>query len=60
LPLAYWLVREWLDIFAYRIDLTIFPFIAAGLASILMVVLSGSYQALKAGRMNPVDVIKME
>ncbi len=60
LPLAYWLVREWLDTFAYRIELTALPFIVAGIVSILMVVFSGSYQAWKAGQMNPVDSIKVE
>lgn len=58
LPFAYWLIQEWLGGFAYRVELTVSPFIlVVGISSIL-VILSGSYAAFKAARMNPVDVIK--
>jgi len=60
LPTAYWLVKEWLNGFAYRIELTLLPFLLVGAILFLIVFLSGSHSAWKAGRMNPVDVIKME
>jgi len=60
LPLAYWLIKNWLSTFAYRTDLTYFPFALVGLVSLLLVVVSGSFSAWKAGRTNPVEVIKME
>jgi putative ABC transport system permease protein len=60
LPVAYWLMKEWLNVFAYRIDLTITPFFLMGGISLALVILSGGYSAWKSGRMNPVDVIKME
>jgi putative ABC transport system permease protein len=60
LPVAYWLVGEWLAGFAYRIDLGIFPFVMVGAGVILLVLMSGSHAAFKAARMNPVDVIKLE
>jgi len=60
IPLAYFLVAEWLDTFAYRVDLTYLPFVAVAALSVLLVILSGGYSAWKSGRVNPVDVIKMQ
>lgn len=60
LPVAYWLMKEWLNVFAYRIDLTATPFLLMSGISLMLVVLSGGYSALKSGSMNPVNVIKME
>lgn len=60
LPLAYWLIENWLSTFAYRIELTYFPFAFVGFLSLLLVIVSGSFSAWKAGRTNPVEVIKME
>ncbi len=60
LPIAYWLIKNWLETFAYRIEISYWPFLFVGLVSLLLVVVSGSFSALKAGRLNPVDVIKME
>jgi putative ABC transport system permease protein len=60
LPVAYWLIKKWLETFAYRVEISYWPFLFVGLASMLLVVVSGSFSAWKSGRMNPVDVIKME
>ncbi len=60
LPVAYWLMRGWLDEFAYRSELSGLEFLAVALTSILLVIISSGYSAWKAGRMNPVDVIKMQ
>jgi putative ABC transport system permease protein len=60
LPTAYFMAKEWLDTFAYRIDLTYAPFILVIAILFLVVIFSGGYSAWKSGRMNPIDVIKME
>jgi putative ABC transport system permease protein len=60
LPIAFMLIGEWLTSFAYRVELNYLPFLLVVLASVIVVMLSASYSAWKAGRMNPVDVIKME
>ncbi|MEP2671413.1 MAG: FtsX-like permease family protein [Cyclobacteriaceae bacterium] len=59
IPLAFWLVRSWLDTFAYRTDLTMSPFILSVGAMALLVIVSAGYSSWKSGRMNPVDAIKM-
>ncbi len=60
LPIAYMLIGEWLTDFAYRVDLSYLPFLLVTLIFVLVVIMSAGYSAWKAGRMNPVDVIKME
>jgi putative ABC transport system permease protein len=60
LPVAFMLIGEWLNTFAYKVELNYLPFLLVVLASVLVVMLSTSYSAWKSGRMNPIDVIKME
>jgi putative ABC transport system permease protein len=58
LPGSYWLMKTWLDGFAYRTDLPAPLFIGVMLITSLLVVLSAGRSAIAAGRTNPVDVIK--
>lgn len=58
LPIAYWLINGWLETFAYRIEMTLIPFILVVVITALLVVISAGYSSWKAARMNPVDVIK--
>jgi putative ABC transport system permease protein len=60
LPVAFILVDEWLNTFAYRVELDYVPFVLVMLASVMVVIVSASYSAWKSGRMNPVDVIKID
>jgi putative ABC transport system permease protein len=60
LPIAYYLIREWLNNFAYRTDLTATPFLLAGVVCILLVILAGGYSAWTSGRINPIEIIKIE
>jgi len=58
LPIAYLLMKEWLNDFAYRTKFDSPVFLSVISVSFLLVIISAGYSALKAGRMNPVDVIK--
>ncbi|UCG61380.1 MAG: ABC transporter permease [Candidatus Zixiibacteriota bacterium] len=60
LPVSYWAMTRWLESFAYRIEMGVFVFIAAGIAALVIAVLTVSYQAIKAARANPVDSIQYE
>ncbi|CAN5595027.1 ABC transporter permease [soil metagenome] len=60
LPVAWWLMSEWLGDFAYRIEMDGYLFMVVGAVSFFLVIVSAGYSALKAGRMNPVDVIKIQ
>ena len=59
-PLAWWMMDTWLQAFAYRIQLGVWPFIAAGSAALLIALMTVSYQSIRAAMTNPVDVLKAE
>ncbi|GGI23531.1 ABC transporter permease [Pedobacter mendelii] len=59
-PIAYIIIKKWLDGFAYRIDMPVFPFFIATLISIIIAVLTVSIQARKAAVTNPVNALKYE
>lgn len=60
LPIAVVLIGEWLTTFAYRVEMDYLLFLAVAMASVIVVMFSTGYSAWKSGRMNPVEVIKME
>ena len=59
-PLAWYAMNQWLQDFAYRIDITWNIFALAGFATALIALLTVSYQAIKAALMNPVKSLKAE
>ena len=59
-PIAYYAMNQWLQSFAYRIDLGIGTFILSGLIALLIAILTVSYQAIKAARANPVEALRYE
>lgn len=59
-PAAYYFMNNWLSDFAYKVEIGMFPFVAASLAALVLSIITVSYQALKAAVANPVTVIKYE
>jgi putative ABC transport system permease protein len=59
-PIAYYFTQKWLDEFAYRITLNIWPFILSGVLALIIAFLTVSYQAIKAAHTNPVDTLRHE
>ncbi len=59
-PLAYWLMQQWLQSFAYRTEISGWMFIACLLLSLLLVLLTVGYQSVRAARANPVDSLRNE
>ncbi|RYU93210.1 ABC transporter permease [Emticicia agri] len=59
-PAAYYLMQRWLKDFAYRIDIEWWVFVAAGVFTISIALLTVSFQAIKAATMNPVKSLKSE
>ena len=59
-PLAYWIMRKWLQSFAYRINISWWMFIAAGVAAVLIALVTVSFQAIKAAIANPVKSLRTE
>jgi len=59
-PLGYYAMSWWLQNFAYRIDLGVFPFLGAGLIALLIALLTVSIQTLRAASANPADSLRYE
>ena len=59
-PVSYYILNNWLQDFVYRIDLTIWPFLLAGIIALLIAVITISFQLIKAAIANPVDSLKYE
>ncbi|WP_439883231.1 ABC transporter permease [Pontibacter sp. MBLB2868] len=59
-PIAYYLMNNWLQDFTYRISLDYWPFILAGIATLVIAILTMSSQAIKAALTNPVMSLKSE
>lgn len=59
-PIAWYLMRGWLDGFAYRINLSPTPFFYAALTAIMVALLTVTYQSVKAATGDPVRALKYE
>jgi putative ABC transport system permease protein len=59
-PLAWYCMNKWLQDFAYRISIDWKVFLIAGLAAMLIAVVTVSVQAIKAALANPVKNLRTE
>jgi len=59
-PVAWWAMNKWLQSFAYRINISWWVFAVAGLAALLIALLTVSFQAIKAAIANPVKSLRTE
>jgi putative ABC transport system permease protein len=59
-PIAGYFMSDWLNQFAYRIDLTAWIFIIAILLSLVVAMVTVSFQSIKAALANPVDSLRNE
>ncbi len=53
-------MSRWLENFAYRTSLNATVFAVAGLLTLLIAVLTVSYQAIRAALANPVETLRCE
>lgn len=59
-PIAWYVVHQWLQDFAYRIDIQWWVFPLAGIVAILIALFTVSFQAIKAAVANPVRNLRTE
>jgi len=59
-PVAWWTMNKWLQSFAYRINISWWVFVVAGIAAILIALITVSFQAIKAAVANPVKSLRTE
>ena len=59
-PIIYYSVKIWLDNFAYKINITIWPFIIGVAITLSIVLVTVFWQTIKAAKRNPVDSLRYE
>jgi len=59
-PVTWYGMQQWLQDFAYRIDMGIWIFVISALLALAVAILTVSYQAIRAAMANPIDVLHYE
>lgn len=59
-PLAWYLMNQWLQDFAYHIKLGADMFVIAAILAILIALITVTWQSLKTARANPVEALRYE
>lgn len=59
-PLSWWIMNNWLQGFAYRINIPLWTFIASGSAAVIIALLTVGFHAVKAAIANPVKSLRSE
>jgi len=60
IALSLWLMKHWLQDFAYRGSLSAWIFVGAGLAGLPIAAATVAGQALRAARTNPAETLRAE
>ena len=59
-PLAYMVIKKWLENFSKHIDMQWYLFLVSALVTIFITIMITSIHAYRASRMNPADTLKCE
>jgi putative ABC transport system permease protein len=59
-PAAWWLMQQWLESYPYQTPISIWTFISAGAAEMILALVCVGYLALRAASLNPSAVLKEE
>jgi len=59
-PVAWWMMHSWLQNYKYRIEISWWIFLAAGISAILIALITISFQSIKAAIANPVKSLRTE
>jgi len=59
-PVAWWMMHNWLNDYAYRINISWWVFVFAGVLASVIALLTVSFQAIKAAVANPVKSLRTE
>jgi putative ABC transport system permease protein len=59
-PLAYYIMRNWLQKFAYRMDMSVWIFMASGAMALVVALTTVSAHAIRAATANPVESLRYE
>ncbi len=60
IPVGWYAMNQWLDSYAYRIDISVWVFILSAITAVLIAVATVSYQSVRASISNPVRALRNE
>jgi putative ABC transport system permease protein len=60
LPVSYFIVKDWLNDFAYRIDLSLWYFLIAGILILFIAWLTVGSQTIKATKIRPSETLRVD
>ena len=60
IPLAFWAMDRWMESFAYRVPLSWWIFLLAGISALLVALVTVSVQSWRAATRNPVEALRYE
>ena len=60
IPVSFYIISQWLQNFAYRINIGVLVFLLAGGGALIIAWLTVSYQSIKAASANPVNSLRYE
>jgi putative ABC transport system permease protein len=59
-PLAYWIMSQWLNDFAYKTTIGVWPVVTASAIALVIALGTASFQAIKSALVNPVTTLRSE
>jgi putative ABC transport system permease protein len=59
-PVSWWVMHQWLQGFAYRVEMSWWMFVVSGLAAILVALLTVGFHTVRAAMANPVRSLRNE
>ncbi len=59
-PIAWWAMNQWMENFVYRINISWWIFLVAGIIAAFIAMITVSFHAIKAALANPVESLRSE
>lgn len=59
-PIAFWMMQEWLADFEYRTTVGVWPVVISIACTLLIALITISYQSIKAALLNPAETLRAE
>ncbi|MFD2573033.1 ABC transporter permease [Spirosoma soli] len=60
MPVAWWSLNQWLNVYAFHVNLSIWLFLGAAFFAVSIALLTVGFQSIKAALMNPVKSLRSE
>jgi ABC-type antimicrobial peptide transport system permease subunit len=59
-PISWYLMQQWLQQYSYHTPVSVWVFVMSGIGALVLTLITVSYQALRAAKLNPVDSLRSE